>query len=175
MGHLSYLSQVSESRPGAPEVLNLDGDGFAFFLGCRFSGRGFKGSETEKDSCDEAAEAGHQEEEPDLRHCPAAGKECGPEAAGRIHTCAGDVDADEVNCRERDADCEAGESGRRGGLSGAEDHNDEDEGCDEFVGDGGGDVVSAHVAGAPAVLAEVASNVRIGAANDERQYARAED
>ena len=139
---------------------------------------GFEGAGAEEQAGYDSAEAGNDEEEPELRECFAADEDGGAEAARGVNADAGDVDAEDVNGNQRDADAKAGEARRRGLLRGAEDHDNEDERGYELEDDGRCHVVTALVAGTPSVLAEAAGGdavAAVDAADDNGEHSGGED
>ena len=116
--------------------------------------RDFEGLQAEEQAGERAAEQRSDPEQPELLEGLATDEDSGAEAAGRVHTGAGDVDAEQMNGNQGEADDQSGKAGRGGLLGGSKDHDQEEEGGDNLVEEGGGQVVSAAVASSPAVLAE---------------------
>ena len=99
----------------------------------------------------------------------AADEQRGSKAAGRVDAHAGDVNAGDVDGDQGDAD---GQSGKpRGGafLRGAKNDHHENQRGDKLKQDGGGHVVAALVAGAPAILAQAAGGDVVTAGDAARR------
>src|SRR5208283_639778 len=87
----------------------------------------------------------------------------------------GDVDAHEVDNDKRQADGEAGETGRRERMRNAENADKEQESAHDLEDEGRDDVVLAEVARPPAVLPESARPALRFAGQDEIEHGRSDD
>ncbi len=94
------------------------------------------------------------DEHPEVRNGLAADEKCRCDGACRVHRDAGDIDADEVYARKREADGETREARGTARPGCAEDDSEEKEGCHHLEDQRGAEAVFAEIARAKAVLAQ---------------------